>query len=154
MNSQLEIFTQGRTNIIKLTEELSLDQLNKIPDGFTGNIIWHMGHLVSTQRGLLYRLSGLEMNLNPAFIDKYKKGSVPQGPADQAELDFIKKELIAQADKLKSDFAQHQFKNYTTYTTSFGYTMNTFEEALNFVLMHEGMHIGYIMALRRLVRNS
>ncbi|MBK9192575.1 MAG: DinB family protein [Crocinitomicaceae bacterium] len=152
MNSQLEIFTQGRQNILKLTEELSLDQLNKIPDGFTGNIIWHMGHLVSTQQGLLYRLSGLEMNLEASFIDKYKKGAVPQSPADQAELEYIKKELIAQTDKLKSDFAQQKFKNYTTYPTSFGYTMNTFDEALNFVLIHEGMHIGYIMAMRRLVK--
>jgi hypothetical protein len=151
MKSQLEIFSQGRQNVLKITEELTLDQLNKIPDGFTGNIIWHMGHLVSTQQGLLYRLSGLEMNLDQSFIDKYKKGSVPQKPVDQTELNYIKKELIAQTDKLKSDFDQNLFKNYTTYPTSFGYSMSSFEEALNFVLMHEGMHLGYMMALRRLV---
>jgi hypothetical protein len=154
MTTPADIFQIGRTNVMKLTEGLTLDQINKIPNGFTGNMAWHLGHLVATEQGLLYRLSGNNTNLEQAFIDKYKKGTVPQAPISQAELDFIKSELIKQSERLAEDIQKGIFKNYTAYTTSFGNTIHSFEEALPFVNVHEGMHIGYLMALRRVVMNG
>lgn len=151
MTSNSDLLKMARQNVLKLTDGLTLEQLNKIPDGFTGNIAWHMGHLVATQQGLLYRLSGNTSNLEQSYIDKYKKGSVPQMPITQTDLDFIKAELIAQPDRLKVDMEKDIFRNYTAYTTSFGNTMHSFEEALAFVNVHEGMHIGYMMALKRVV---
>src|SRR6187549_3768964 len=100
MTTPTDILRIGRTNVLKLVENLTLDQINKIPPGFNGNIAWHLGHLVATEQGLLYRLSGNTTNLEQTFIDKYKKGTVPQEPINQADLDFIKSELIQQPDRL------------------------------------------------------
>lgn len=152
MTTNTDLLKMARQNVLKLIDGLTLEQLNKVPDGFTGNMAWHIGHLVATQQGLLYRLSGNQVTLEQSFIDKYKKGSVPQQPIDQAELDFIKSELIAQPERLKVDMENNLFVNYTTYPTSFGNTIHSFDEALSFVNVHEGMHIGYLMALRRMVR--
>jgi len=154
MTTPVDIIRIARTNVLKTVEGLTLDQINKIPTGFNGNLAWHLGHLCSTEQGLLYRLSGNNVSLEPSFIDKYKKGSVPQGPITQAELDFIKKELLDQLEKLEVDLKQELFKTYTPYTTSFGNSINSFEEALTFVAVHEGIHYGYVLALKRAVMND
>lgn len=152
MTTSLDIFRIARQNVIKLIDGLTLEQINEIPVGFTGNMAWHIGHLVATQQGLLYRLSGNSTNLEQSFIDKYKKGTVPQMPIDQDELTFIKSELLNQPERLMIDMENDLFKNYTPYSTSFGNTIHSFDEALSFVNVHEGMHIGYLMALRRVVK--
>ena len=146
-----DLFKLVRKNVLHLLEGITLEQLNEIPVGFTGNMAWHIGHLCATQQGLIYRLSGLPVNLEQAFIDKYKKGSVPKEPITQAELDFIKTELTAQPERLSADIQKGIFKNYSEYTTSFGNTIHSFDEALAFVNVHEGLHIGYLMALKRVI---
>jgi hypothetical protein len=151
MTTTLDLVKLTRQNVLKVIEGLTLEQINKIPEGFTGNMAWHLGHLVATQQGLLYRLSGLPTYLDQAFVDKYKKGSVPQAPITQTELDYIKQELNNQPDRLMDDMAKGIFKAYTQYTTSYGNTIHSFDEALAFVSVHEGLHIGYMMALRRVV---
>lgn len=154
MTTSIDIHRIARLNVLKIIEGLSLTEINKIPTGFTGNIAWHIGHIVATQQGLIYRLSGNQVTLEQTFIDKYKKGTVPQAPIDQAELDFIKNEIVMQPERLVIDMEMDLFRNYTPYPTSFGNTIHSFDEALSFVNVHEGMHIGYLMALKRVVKNS
>jgi len=151
MTTTIDLLKFSRANVLKLIDGLTLDQINKIPDNFTGNIAWHIGHIITTQQGLIYGLSRTPMNLEKEFMDKYKKGTKPQAPITQQELDLIKSELTAQPEKLLTDLEQNIFQSYTTYTTSFGNTMNSVEEAIAFNNVHEGMHIGYIMAMKHLV---
>lgn len=151
MTTSFDLHVQTRKNILGVIEGLSLEQINKIPTGFSGNIAWHIGHLVSSSQGLLYRLSGLEVKLDSSFIDLYKKGSVPTKPITQEEFDFIKKQLQSQPEVLKKDMDNAIFKNYTAYPTSYGNTIHSFSEALEFVNIHEGLHLGYIMALKRII---
>jgi len=77
-----------------LLEKHSLEDLNKIPEGFNNNIIWNFGHLVVTTQLLAYKLSGLPMHVSDAMVDKYKKDTKPEGPVSQAEVD----EIITKAD--------------------------------------------------------
>jgi len=151
MTTNIDLLKFSRANVLKLIDGLTLDQINKIPDGFTGNIAWHIGHIITTQQGLIYGLSRTPMNLEKEFMDKYKKGTKPLAPITQQELDLIKSELSAQPEKLLTDLEQNIFQSYTTYATSFGNTMNSVEEAIAFNNVHEGMHIGYIMAVKHLV---
>ena len=151
MTTNIDLLKFSRANVLKLIDGLTLDQINKIPDGFTGNIAWHIGHIITTQQGLIYGLSRTPMNLEKEFMDKYKKGTKPLAPITQQELDLIKSELSAQPEKLLTDLEQNIFQSYTTYATSFGNTMNSVEEAIAFNNVHEGMHIGYIMAMKHLV---
>lgn len=151
MTTVLDVHRITRKNILNAIEGLSLEQINKIPAGFTGNLAWHLGHVVATRQGLLYRLSGLEQNLDPVFVEKYKKGSVPMAPVDQSELDYIKEQLLQQPENLDRDLQRGIFKSYAEYTTSYGNTIHSFDEAIAFVNVHEGLHLGYIMALKRTV---
>jgi len=151
MTTNLDLLKISRQNILKLIEGLSLQQLNNIPDGFTGNIAWHIGHIVTTQQGLIYGLSRNPMSLEKTFIDRYKKGTKPLFPIDQSELDFIKAAVLSQPEKLEVDILANIFQNYTPITTGFGNTISNLESAVSFNNIHEGMHIGYVMAMKHLV---
>lgn len=152
MKAELEIFRSSRSFIVDEIDKLSLDQLNEIPEGYTGNIIWHLGHLIVTHRGLVYQLGGHRSGMEKEWLMKYVRGSKPAGKADQAELDFIKKRLLEQVDEFETDLAADIFpEEYKELTTMTGFVIRNREEAIAFSNFHQATHMGYIMALRRAV---
>ena len=71
-----------------------MEQLNKVPEGFSNNLIWNIGHIVVVQQMLVYKLSGLNMMISDEMVEKYKKGTRPEEPVGQTEIDEIKKLLF------------------------------------------------------------
>jgi hypothetical protein len=149
MKNHFEILNITRNNILNSIKDLSLSELNKIPIGFNNNVIWNVGHIVATQQLLCYKMAGLDMALDAAFIAKYMKGSFAVGDASQEELDYIVKQLKELPAKVEADYANQLFKEYNTYTTSYNITLNDVEQAIQFNNVHEGLHLGYIMALKK-----
>ena len=47
MKKQFELIKQTKNNFLKLVDNLSIDELNIIPSGFTNNIIWNLGHIIA-----------------------------------------------------------------------------------------------------------
>lgn len=154
MHFTLEVLPNTRKFFNNYLEKLTLNDLNKIPKGFNNNIIWNIGHILVTQQLLAYKLSGLPMIVNDTLIAKYMKDTKPEGFVEQAEVDEIKVLLFSTIEKTKEDFNKNLFKDYKEYTVSTtGNTLKNIDDAFQFTLFHEGMHLGYIMALYRAVKN-
>jgi len=152
MNFTLEVLTNTRKFLCKMLGETSLEELNKIPNGFNNNIIWNIGHILVTQQILIYKLSGLQMIVSDILINKYMKGTKPEGLVSQSEVDEIKGLLFSTIENTKVDFNNAIFTNFKEYTVSTtGNTLRNIDDAFEFMLFHEGLHIGYIMALSRAV---
>lgn len=151
MKKHFEYLRVTRNNVLKLIENLDLAQLNKIPEGFNNNLAWNLGHIVTTQQLLCYGLSNLPMALENDFISNYRKGSKPEGDINQADLDFMKNKMILLADKLEDDYANGIFKEYKEYSTSFNATLSSVDDAILFNNMHETMHLGFMIALKKMV---
>ncbi|QOG03374.1 DinB family protein [Flavobacterium sp. MDT1-60] len=151
MNSVFEVQKTIREILLKILDNHSLEQLNKIPTGFGNNLIWNIAHCVSTQQVLVYKLSGLPMLVSEDFINKYRKGTKPEGDVSQAEVDEIRTLLSTTLDQVQKDFADGIFQNYTEYTTSMGYTLKDIKGALDFNNYHEGIHTGIVMSIRKFV---
>ena len=143
---------QTRNNFIRLVESLSIEQLNIIPDGFSNNIAWNFGHVVAAQQLLCYGLSGLPTRVDAAIIDLYKKGTKPETPVTAEAIIILKKEIISNIDALQDDLTANVFITYKPYTTSFGFTLNNIHDAVHFVSVHDGLHFGYAMAIRKALR--
>jgi len=152
MEKQFELLEITRNNILKAIEGLTLSKVNQIPIGFKNNIVWNMAHLVVTQQLLCYKLSGLEMYIKNEFIDKYKKGSEVNFEIDEEEFNYIKKQLAVLPSKLVEDYKEMVFKNYNEYPTSYNVTLNSIKDAIQFNNVHEGLHFGYIMALKKVLQ--
>ena len=61
---------------------------------------------------------------------------------------LIKSLLLSTIEQTKVDYENGVFKNYTPYTTSLDVTLTTIEEAMSFNTFHEGIHLGYILAMK------
>ncbi|MDR7209593.1 DinB family protein [Flavobacterium piscis] len=151
MKSAFEVQKTSRNIILKILENHSLEQLNKIPEGYNNNIIWNIGHIIASQQALVYKLSGLSTMVSDEFMNKYKKGTKPEDIVSQTEIDEIKTLLEVTFLQTAEDFIHNIFTNYTKYTTSMGITLRNVEEAINFNNYHEGIHTGIIMSIRKFV---
>jgi hypothetical protein len=151
MSSVFKVQKTIREILLKILNNHSLEQLNKIPAGYSNNLIWNVAHCISAQQVLVYKLSGLPMLVSDEFIDKYKKGTKPEGDVSQAEVDEIRGLLFSTLDKTEKDVNDGIFLNYTTYLTSMGFELTNIQDALDFVNYHEGIHTGIIMSIRKFV---
>ena len=151
MNSPFDILKKNRALILKLIDDFTLEQLNKIPEGFGNNIVWNVGHLVVIQQILCYKLSGIPMNISDEMAAKYMKGSKPMGEISQTEVDEIKELFINLPYQFEKDYKASIFKKYEAYTTSLNVTLTDIDSANTFNNFHEGIHLGVILALKKLV---
>lgn len=151
MDRDFAIWSQTRTNILELTEELSVEQWNASPEHFTNNLIWNAGHVLVTAQLLFYNLTGQSEKMDTALVEKYRKGTAPDLKADEEEIKLIRGKLEHQIPTIEADYNGQLFKEFTPYQTSFGYELNSAEDAVAFCKVHEGLHLGYMMALKKLV---
>ena len=151
MNYQLHLIRKTREHFLDLMNGLSLEALNTIPDPFKNNIIWNFGHILVSQQILCYRMSGLEMKIDPLLVERYRKGSKPEAAVTEAEVDQLKAYAFPMIDQLERDVQNGMFKNFNSYTTSMGVVLNSVEDAVAYDAMHESMHYGYALAMRKLV---
>ncbi|MEK6477371.1 DinB family protein [Catalinimonas sp. 4WD22] len=142
---------KGRENFMKLLDALDEHALNHIPPGFNNNIIWNFGHIIATQQIICYKLSGLEMHVDLELIDSYRRGTKPNGHVSGEEIEKLKALAISTIEQLQQDFEAQRFQQYHEYTTSFGVTLSDIQEGIRFNAMHESLHLGYAMALRRVI---
>ncbi|MBU2940940.1 DinB family protein [Lacinutrix sp. C3R15] len=149
MNWAFDINLKNRNVLHSLIENLSLEQLNKKPKGFNNTIIWNIAHTIVTQQLLVYKLSGLPSILTDEMIEMYRKGTKTERDVTQKEVDEIKGLLFSTITKTQEDYTNKVFKTYTEYTVSTKSTLTNVEEAVAFNNFHEGIHLGYILALKR-----
>ncbi len=127
------------------------EQLLQIPEGFRNNIWWNIAHVVVTQQLLVYKFSDLQMRVSQEFIEKFKKGTVPDGTASEEEIKEIAAFLLSTIEWMEEDYNNGLFKEYNSYTTSMNVTLNDVDDAIAFNLFHEGLHLGAILALQKVV---
>ncbi len=149
MNWAFDITLKSRAVLKTIMETYSLEELNKIPDGFNNNIIWNIAHTIAVQQSLVYKLSGLSPIISEEMISKFRKGTRPERDLTEAEVDEIKGLLFSTIEKTKEDYENKVFQNYNEYTVTTKNTLTNVMEAIEFNNFHEGIHLGYILALKR-----
>lgn len=149
MNWTFDICLKNRNILEGLLNQFSLDELNKIPDGFSNNLIWNIAHVIVTQQLLVYGNSQLPMLVSDEMVAKYRKGTKAEHDVNQEEVNEIKTLLFSTLEKTQDDYFNGHFKNYIEYTVSTKSTLTNVEQALEFNNFHEGIHLGYILALKK-----
>lgn len=151
MKTNLEILKVSIGNVLALTSKLPTEKLNEIPEGYSNNLIWNVAHLLVTQKGLIYGLSGNSFGLDQTFVDKYKKGTKPNSDLTETECEAIFEMFATQFDDLKKDIDNGIFKAYSPYMTSYNFEISSLENAVAFNNVHYGLHISTILRLKKVL---
>lgn len=151
MNKAFEITQQNRKILQSYLNNYTLEQLNKIPVGFNNNIFWNIAHTVVVQQLLVYKLSGLEPMITKELVSKYAKGTKPEKPVSQAEVDEIENLLFQTIDQTKTDYDNKIFNSYHEFKNDLGFTIKNVDEAITFNNFHEATHLGIILCIKKFV---
>ena len=73
----------------------------------------------------------------------------PKRPVTQGEVDQTIAWLTDSIGWIKEDYQMGIFHEYKQYPTSYGYTIHSIEDAITFNNIHEGMHLGWVGAIKK-----
>lgn len=134
-----------------LLTKFTLTEINSIPKGFNNNIFWNIAHCMVSFQRLVYHYSGLPMGIPEKWMRQYNKGTAPTARVTQKDVDELISLFDAKNTQLLKDLDKGIFKNYEVYTTSTKMELKSVEDAIMFCLVHEGLHVGSVLALAKLV---
>lgn len=151
MQNQLAIQLHNRKIFHHYLNQFTLEQLNTIPKGFNNNIIWNIAHTMITHQLLLYKISGHEMHVPTEWVKLFAKGTKPERKMTAEEVTAIDAALFSTLEQFEKDLTSGLFKVFTPYTTSTKMLLDSVQTTQNFVLFHDGIHLGSVLALAKLV---
>lgn len=154
MNIVLETTLQHRKIFYRILKQTPNEELLQIPVGYRNNIFWNIAHVLVTQQLLTYNRSNLPMIVPKYIIEKFRKGTVPDGRATQEEMNEISSYLFSTIELTRVDYEANVFKTYDQFTTDSKSEIRSVNDALVFNLFHEGMHLGIILSLRKAIANA
>ncbi len=104
-----------------------------------------------TQQVLVYKLCGLPLRIPERLVLKFKNGTVPDGTATDEEIAEIKELLVSTIELTLQDYEKGLFERYIVFNTSVAITLSNVEEAMAFNVYHEGLHLGVIQSLEKVL---
>ena len=151
MQTLVDIQLHNRKLFHRFLSQFTLEQLNTIPEGFNNNIVWNIAHSLVTQQLLMYKLSGLSLHIPQEWVGMFAKGTKPERDLTADEVSAIDAALFSTHEEMIEDLKQGVFSGFKPYTTSTKMELNDIAAAQTFVLFHDGLHIGSVLALAKLV---
>jgi len=151
MHQIFDITRSSRKVLSQFLDNHTLEQLNKVPQGFNNNLIWNIAHIIVVQQMIVYKASGLPMIVSEEMVNSYKKGTKPLGDVTQEEVEQIRSLLFETINQTKADCNSRIFKSYQEFTTGSGFTIRNAEDALAYNNYHEAMHVGMMMSIRKFI---
>jgi len=152
MEKQFEILRKTRNFLLSIINELTPEQINQVPEGFNNNIAWNFGHLIAAQQGVCYKRAGLPMIIDEELFTRFKPETKPEGEMGENEVESLKSLLLSTIDDLEADYKTGKFNGYKPWTTRYGVQIDHIEDAISFLSFHDGLHVGYVMALRKALK--
>jgi hypothetical protein len=151
LEKSLQLLGHNRQIFKSLLTKFTLTEINSIPKGFNNNIFWNIAHCMVSFQRLVYHYSGLPMGIPEKWMRQYNKGTAPTVRVTQKDVDELIVLFDAKYTQLLEDLDKGIFKNYEVYTTSYKMELKSVEDAIMFCLVHEGLHVGSVLALAKLV---
>ena len=130
-------------------KKLSEEQIAAVPAGKPNNILWNLGHLASSLAGVTYPHAGLASPLPANYDSLFKGGTSPskweKAPPVGEVVDHFKKIL----PQVIADLNAGKFDSFKGFELMPGLTLGSIDQALGFHLMHAGMHMNAVGALKK-----
>lgn len=142
----MEILKSSRARLLQLIEKTDYELLFKIPEGFNNNIIWQIGHCITSQQRHMYMRSGLPMYIREEFMENFKIGTSPSSWNIIPDVGEVKHLLMYTVERLYKDLELGIFVNYEPFSLPIGFQVNNHIQALQASNFHEAEHSGIIFS--------
>ncbi len=150
MKSLLHSARIARGYMKQRIDGLSGEELVLVPDGAENNVLWNVGHIVLSHFRLVYRPSGATVPVPETWNEWFLPGTSPDNWTERGPLvGEVMDQFHTQIDRIEADHAKGLFNSYKPFELKSGSRLASAEEAMAFNLMHEGIHIGAVIALRQ-----
>lgn len=147
-----------RQAIVKLLKTITIEYADVIPPTWHNNARWHAGHLLVTPYLLTYGVLKEPLDVPDEYKTWFAKGTSPSQWSDPSALpsyaDLVD-DIVPLSGRLFDslrDRAEEPF--IEPYATSVGIVLKSPAEALNFSMVHDGIHLGSLLALSRALQAS
>ena len=107
--------------------------------------------MIATSLILTYLRCNLEPPIGIELIPIFRKGTRPVNGFQPEDLPKLIELLDSTLNQIEKDYYGSRFTRFQAYKTSYGFPLQTVEDALTFNSVHEAMHLGNILSMRKLV---
>ncbi|MGE5702496.1 MAG: DinB family protein [Clostridia bacterium] len=140
---QVEAF---REETLHLIEGITEEQADIVPQGFSNNIRWNLGHLYVDQYLWIMALTKEPIDFPQGFREWFDYGTSPAGwKGELPSLKELKALLAEQPKHIRDVYADRLDETFPP--TELG--MNTIADVLVRTIFHEGLHLAAIQSIRR-----
>lgn len=150
-NIILEQFNKVRSWSIEEAENLSEIIVNVQPEGFNNTIKWHLGHIITETEYFLFELTSLGVMLPNTYNDFFAPGTKPREWKGEAPpLSELVSSLKSQEERVNE--ISEETLNHMLEKPMHGF--NTVEDSASFSVLHESLHLGQLLSMKRVIMNS
>ena len=135
-------------------EGLSDDDWCAIPEGLSNNILWNAGHIAFYQSAFLLKHFGQPTPVPDSFKDPFKAGSNPKEWTEKPDAAAVIAALKALPDAIAAADAAGAYASCKEFKLGDRLTMTDPFEIFMFHAMHEGVHNGRIIAIKKLLADK
>lgn len=151
MRFQCDILRASRNRLLQIVEVHNHEILYTIPEGFNNNIIWQIGHCITSLQRHMYMRSGLSMHISDNFMETFKIGTSPNSWKNIPDINEVKHLLLDTVDRLELDLKSGIFVYYKPFALPIGIHINDHLHALQAAIYHEAEHSGIILTYLKLL---
>ncbi len=147
----LEQMKEVREYLLMSSRALTTEQLLCVPEGFRNNILWNVGHVITDNCTMLYPQCGHEFPLPNHYLGWFEPGTSPDTWTDPPSLKEILDAGERTKDKLIEDCEAGRMESYAPMKLDDGIVLTNIASAIAHCNTHEAIHLGVVLALRKLV---
>ncbi|NIK12051.1 DinB family protein [Alkalibacillus almallahensis] len=133
-----------RNGLIKLTESMTEEDLDRIPQGFNNNPRWNIGHALVTTDSLVTGALGESSLVPDGYAELFARGTSPNEWEDKV---VPTKDALIEQLSLHNQKLQELVSGKLDQSMAFDmFHLETVEDAIKFATSHESMHSGIAKA--------
>lgn len=150
MNNEIIIkqFLIARSRLLNTLGKVAPEEADRKPEGFNNTIHWHAGHILLIAEKFLFVAPGGENGL-PAHYDTFFANGTK--PGDWTDTPPSMEEIIDRLQDQENRFKACEAALPKPFTLGSGLVMETAGQLINMAIYHEGVHTGYMNAMKRMV---
>ncbi|MGM7700278.1 DinB family protein [Pseudalkalibacillus sp. Hm43] len=147
----LQMFNFSRSNTLASLKATTEEQALIVPEGFNNSIVWNLGHIFIAVENIMAHVDGSKANIPDGYKEFFGHSTSPSTwTKEPPTLKELATQLEEQTERIASIYGEKlQDTLPEPLRLNERTAFETYGEVLNFMIWHEGLHLGVINGIKR-----